>query len=164
MNTSFDPLHLVNAYGAFGTITRVRYEVVVEGTAETELTDAVRWQEYGFKGKPGDVRRLSRQFAPYHLRLDWLMWFAALSPAHAAPWFGPFMERLLENDRDTLRLLRHNPFPDAPPAHIRARLFRYRFTTWRELRESGAWWHREPVGLYFPPTPPAPPVPPVPRT
>ena len=34
MNTSFDPLHLVNTYGAFGCISRQRYEVVVQGTAE----------------------------------------------------------------------------------------------------------------------------------
>lgn len=34
MNRSFDPLHLVNTYGAFGTVSRVRHEVVLEGTAD----------------------------------------------------------------------------------------------------------------------------------
>jgi hypothetical protein len=142
MNRSFDPLHLVNTYGAFGSISRVRLEIVVEGTDEQLLHPGTAWQEYGFHGKPGDPRRLPRQFAPYHLRLDWLMWFAALSPAYAQSWFGPFVERLLENDRDTLRLLRHNPFPDVPPTHIRARVYHYRYTTWRELRATGRWWHR----------------------
>ncbi|MFF9568716.1 lipase maturation factor family protein [Streptomyces sp. NPDC014685] len=151
MNRSFDPLHLVNTYGAFGSISRVRLEVVIEGTDERVLHDGTRWQEYGFRGKPGDPRRMPRQFAPYHLRLDWLMWFAALSPAYARPWFGPFVERLLKNDRDTLRLLRHNPFPDAPPVHVRARLYRYRFTTWRELRATGCWWHRTHVREFMPP-------------
>ncbi|MFF4077839.1 lipase maturation factor family protein [Streptomyces sp. NPDC001777] len=151
MNRSFDPLHLVNTYGAFGSISRVRLEVVVEGTDERELHDGTRWQEYGFRGKPGDPRRMPRQFAPYHLRLDWLMWFAALSPAYARPWFGPFVERLLENDRDTLRLLRHNPFPEAPPVHVRARVYRYRYTTWRELRATGRWWHRTHVREFMPP-------------
>lgn len=81
------------------------------------------------------------------------MWFAALSPAYAGPWFGALVERLLENDRDTLRLLRRSPFPpDAPPRHIRARLFRYRYTTWRELRETGACWERTYVREYLPPT------------
>ncbi|MET9295605.1 lipase maturation factor family protein [Streptomyces sp. NPDC003077] len=157
MNTSFDTLHLVNSYGAFGSITRVRREIVVEGSAQTGNGPDTEWREYGFRGKPGDVRRLPRQYAPYHLRLDWLMWFAALSPAYARSWFGPFVERLLTNDPATLRLLRHNPFPDTPPAQVRARIFRYRFTTWRELRETGAWWHREyvrdlapPVGLASP--------------
>ncbi|WP_326654014.1 MULTISPECIES: lipase maturation factor family protein [unclassified Streptomyces] len=152
MNRSYDPLHLVNAYGAFGTVGRVRHEVVIEGTEETVLHQDTVWREYGFKGKPGDVHRMPRQFAPYHLRLDWLMWFAALSPAYARAWFGPFVERLLDGDRDTLRLLAHNPFPDAPPAYVRARLYRYRYTTWRELRETGAWWHRTYLRDYLRPT------------
>ncbi|QGV77420.1 lipase maturation factor family protein [Streptomyces ficellus] len=152
MNRSFDPLHLVNAYGAFGTVGRVRHELVIEGTEEPAVHAGTVWREYEFEGKPGDVRRLPRQFAPYHLRLDWMMWFAALSPAYAHHWFGPFVERLLEGDRDTLRLLRHNPFPDAPPVRIRARLYRYRFTTRRERRETGAWWHRTYVREFLPPT------------
>lgn len=80
MNSSFDPLHLVNTYGAFGSVSRVRQEVVIEGTSDTSPRQDSEWREYGFKGKPGDVRRWPRQFAPYHLRLDWMMWFAALSP------------------------------------------------------------------------------------
>ncbi|MFI1808754.1 lipase maturation factor family protein [Streptomyces sp. NPDC020422] len=151
MNRSFDAYHLVNTYGAFGTVGRIRDEIVVEGTDDPEPHPGTEWKEYGFKGKPGDPRRLPRQFAPYHLRLDWLMWFAALSPGYARDWFGPFVERLLANDRDTLRLLAHNPFPDAPPTHVRARLYRYRYTTWQELRSTGAWWHRTLLREYMPP-------------
>ncbi|MDX2931717.1 lipase maturation factor family protein [Streptomyces ipomoeae] len=153
MNRSFDPLHLVNTYGAFGSVSRVRYEVVVEGTADDVPREDSEWLAYEFKGKPGDPRRWPRQFAPYHLRLDWLMWFAAFSPAYAGAWFGALVERLLENDRDTLRLLRRSPFPaDAPPRFVRARLFRYRYTTWRELRETGACWERTYVREFMPPT------------
>ncbi|MFJ8134743.1 lipase maturation factor family protein [Streptomyces sp. NPDC096013] len=153
MNRSFDPLHLVNTYGAFGTVGRIRHEVVVEGTADAVPHEESGWREYEFRGKPGDPRRWPRQFAPYHLRLDWMMWFAALSPGYAEPWFGALVERLLENDRDTLRLLRRSPFPpDTPPRYIRARLFRYRYTTWRELRETGACWERTFVREYLPPT------------
>ncbi|SEB87041.1 lipase maturation factor family protein [Streptomyces sp. TLI_105] len=151
MNRSYDPYHLVNSYGAFGTVGRIRDEIVVEGTEDQVPHPGTVWREYGFKGKPGDPRRLPRQFAPYHLRLDWLMWFAALSPGYAREWFGPFVERLLEGDRDTLRLLAHNPFPDAPPTLVRARLYRYRYTTWHELRTTGAWWHRTLVREYMPP-------------
>ncbi|MFJ5259936.1 lipase maturation factor family protein [Streptomyces sp. NPDC088387] len=156
MNRSFDPLHLVNTYGAFGTVGRVRHEVVIEGTADPVPGPGAEWREYEFRGKPGDPRRWPRQFAPYHLRLDWLMWFAALSPDYAGPWFGTLVERLLENDRATLRLLRRSPFPpDAPPRFVRARLFRYRYTTWRELRATGACWERTFVREYLPPTRPA---------
>ncbi|RZT25804.1 lipase maturation factor [Mycobacterium sp. BK558] len=151
MNASFNALRLVNTYGAFGTVGRVRHEVVIEGTdAARPMPDAV-WREYGFRGKPGDPHRMPRQWAPYHLRLDWLMWFAALSPAYAREWFGPLTERLLRGDPATLRLFGHNPFPDAPPRYVRARLYEYRFTSWRELREDRRWWNRELVGEYLPP-------------
>ncbi len=153
MNRSFDPLHLVNTYGAFGSVSRIRYEVVVEGTRDDVPREDSDWREYEFRGKPGDPRYWPRQFAPYHLRLDWLMWFAALSPAYAGSWFGALVERLLEEDRDTLRLLRRSPFPPGePPRYVRARLFRYRYTTWRELRETGACWERTYVREYLPPT------------
>ncbi|MGP3984936.1 lipase maturation factor family protein [Streptomyces sp. KR80] len=151
MNLSFNPFHLVNTYGAFGSINRTRREVVVEGTDEPQITRDTVWREYGFKGKPGDLKRRPRQYAPYHLRLDWLMWFAGLSSAYSRSWFLPLVEKLLENDRPTLRLLRFNPFPDAPPTHVRARVYEYRFTTRRERRETGAWWHRTLVGEFLPP-------------
>lgn len=143
MNASFNKWHFVNTYGAFGTVTRTRREVIVEGTDDAVDTPATEWREYEFKGKPGDVYRRPRQYAPYHLRLDWLMWFAAISRDYAAGWFPRFVGKLLENDPDTLRLLRHNPFPDAPPRRIRARMFRYRFATRGERRATGQWWMRE---------------------
>ncbi|MFB7667685.1 lipase maturation factor family protein [Kitasatospora sp. NPDC056138] len=151
MNRSYNRFHLVNAYGAFGSINRIRFEVVVEGTHAQELGPGVQWREYAFKGKPGELRRMPRQFAPYHLRLDWLMWFAAISPVYGRPWFAAFVARLLVNDPDTLGLLRHNPFPDEPPHHVRALLYRYRFTDWRTLRSTGAWWERTLVREYLPP-------------
>ena len=151
MNSSFDPLHLVNTYGAFGSVTKKRYEVVIEGTADERVTDATAWREYEFAGKPGDVRRRPPQIAPYHLRLDWLMWFAAFSSPLYHDWFVPFLAKLLEGDRATLGLLRVNPFPDRPPRFVRARLYLYRFTTPAERRESGAWWHRTFVREYLPP-------------
>ena len=151
MNMSFNPFHLVNTYGAFGSIGRIRREVVIEGTDEPQITGQTVWKEYEFKGKPGAVRRLPRQWAPYHLRLDWLMWFAAISPGYAQQWLTPFLQRLLRNDRSALRLLRHNPFPESPPRYVRAQLYQYRFTTLAELRRDRAWWHRTLVGGYIPP-------------
>ncbi len=53
MNMSFNPFHLVNTYGAFGSVGRLRREVVIEGTDDTRITDQTVWKEYEFKGKPG---------------------------------------------------------------------------------------------------------------
>ena len=151
MNYSFDPFHLVGSYGAFGSVTKERDEVIVEGTTDEMLTADTVWREYGFKGKPGDVRRRPAQYAPYHLRLDWLMWFAAMSSPMDHEWFVPFVLKLLQADRPTLRLLRFDPFGGEAPRYVRARLYRYRFTTPGERRETGAWWSRELVGDYLPP-------------
>ncbi len=151
MNSSFDPLHLVNTYGAFGSVTKERYEVIVEGTDERVLTPQTAWRAYGFKAKPGDVMRRPPQVAPYHLRLDWLMWFAAMSSPMYHEWFMPFLAKLLAADPGVLSLLRHDPFAGERPAFVRARLYLYRFTTPRERRETGAWWHRTEVGEYVGP-------------
>ena len=151
MNASFDPLRLVNAYGAFGHITKERFEVIVEGTDEPRLTPTTAWKEYEFKGKPGNPRRQPPQVAPYHLRLDWMLWFAAMSSPLYHGWVVVLADRLLRNDRPTLKLLRRNPFPDRPPTFVRMRLFRYRFSTRAEKRETGARWVRTPVSDYLRP-------------
>jgi len=150
MNQSFNQLHLVNTYGAFGSVTRARYEVIVEGTAE-ELPRPGDWREYEFIGKPGDPARRPPQIAPYHLRLDWLMWFAALSPAYAREWFMPLLQKLLEGDPGIRALIRRDPFATGePPRYVRALYYRYRYTTWQERRATGHWWYRELVGDYLP--------------
>ena len=149
MNASFDSLRLVNSYGAFGSVTRIRYEIIIEGTGDTNPGPGSEWREYEFKGKPGDVCRRARQYAPYHLRLDWLMWFAALSPLYASRWFPPLVQKLLEGDDRTLRLLRHNPFRDGPPAFIRARKYIYRYASRENRRATGAWWTRRPAGEFM---------------
>jgi Lipase maturation factor len=149
MNFSFNRLHFVGTYGAFGHITKTRYEIILEGTDNARPSET--WRAYEFKGKPGDPKRMPPQVAPYHLRLDWLMWFAAMGPAERFPWIYELVTRLLQGDRATLKLLRENPFPEGPPALVRARLYRYRFTSRGERRETGAWWTRTPVAEYLPP-------------
>ncbi|GAB3536222.1 lipase maturation factor family protein [Arthrobacter tecti] len=148
MNASFNRFHLVNAYGAFGSVTKVRYEVIIEGTID-DGNPGSRWREYEFKGKPGDPGRMPRQYAPYHLRLDWLMWFLALGSDGG--WFTPLLVKLLEADPKILKLLRHDPFDGEPPRYIRARVFRYRFSTREEKRSTGLWWMREQSGTLVDP-------------
>ena len=151
MNSSFDPLHLVNTYGAFGSVTKQRVEVIIEGTADPDPTEPSTWRAYEFKAKPGDVMRRPPQYAPYHLRLDWLMWFAAFSSPRYHEWFMPLLAKLLEGDRAILRLLARDPFPDRPPSVVRASLWLYRYTTPAERRATGAWWHRTYVRQYVGP-------------
>ncbi len=150
MNASFNRWQLVNAYGAFGSVTRRRFEVIIEGTLDASPGDDADWREYEFKGKPGDPTRMPRQFAPYHLRLDWLMWFLPLGSVHEE-WFYAFLGKLLEADRATLRMLRAEPFGGARPRWVRASLYHYRFSTRREKGETGAWWVRDFARVVIPP-------------
>lgn len=151
MNTSFDPLNLVNTYGAFGAITKTRYQLVIEGTRATD-PDEDDWQEYTFKGQPVRPGERPPQWAPYHLRLDWQLWFAAMRPRPTARqrWLLSLLKKLLAGDTATLGLLRHVPFDD-PPEQIRVLRYRYRYTTPEERAETGDWWRREHAGVYVPP-------------
>ncbi|MBO1267375.1 lipase maturation factor family protein [Arthrobacter cavernae] len=151
MNASFNRWRLVNTYGAFGTVTRHRVEIVVEGTLDEE-PDApdTAWREYAFKGKPGDVHALPRQWAPYHLRLDWLMWFLPLRTVHEE-WFYAFLHKLLDADQPTLRLLHQDPFDGGRPRWVRASSYLYRFASRAEFRETGERWVRMPLYEDIPP-------------
>lgn len=157
MNYSWNNWKLVNAYGAFGSVTKVRHELVVEGTADESLSAQSEWVEYEFKGKPGDPKRRPPQIAPYHLRLDWLLWFLPLavrvtgggiSVMRRDVWFERFVQKLLVNDPATLRLIKFNPFPNQPPQFIRVRFYRYTFAD----PKSGRFWDRELLGEYMPAT------------
>jgi len=144
MNFNYNPWHIVNAYGAFGSVTRERFEIVLEGSAEPNGDD---WREYEFRAKPGTTTRRPPQIAPYHLRLDWLMWFLPLRGFHSVPiWFARLCDKLLKGDRALSKLLWRDPFPDRPPVRIRAVVYLYQFTDAKEKAATGAWWRRERVG------------------
>ncbi|GAB2682499.1 lipase maturation factor family protein [Saccharopolyspora gloriosae] len=147
MNRSFNALHLGNTYGAFGTVTRTRYEVVIEGTSDHSGESG--WREYEFPGKPGDPNRRPPQVAPYHHRLGWLLWFVAISPNYGRSWLPTLLRGLLHGDHQIRRLLRHAPFPAEPPALVRVRLYRYHFAN-RQEHLRGAWWVRESAGELIP--------------
>jgi predicted DCC family thiol-disulfide oxidoreductase YuxK len=139
------PFGVVNTYGLFAVMTTSRPEIIVEGS-----NDGQTWLEYGFPYKPGDLKRVPVWVQPHQPRLDWQMWFAALSNYQAHPWFVNFAVRLLEGSPDVLALIAKNPFPSAPPRYVRARVYDYKFTTWAERRATGDWWRRELKGEYLP--------------
>jgi hypothetical protein len=149
MNSSFDRLHLVNTYGAFGSVGRVRREVILEGTDDDPAAEGARWQEYQFKCKPGDPDRRPCVIAPYQYRVDWEIWFAAMASYRQHPWLVHLVAKLLAGDAGALSLLAPGPFRDHPPRAIRAQLYEYAFT---RLGDPGrAWWNRRPVGAWLPP-------------
>jgi lipase maturation factor 1 len=138
-------LRIVNGYGLFRVMTKDRDEIVIEGSA-----DGIDWLPYEFKWKPGDVMRAPGWCAPHQPRLDWQMWFAALGTPRENPWLGGLILRLLQGSPSVSGLLARNPFPREPPRYVRAMFYRYRFTTLREHRQTGAWWKREELREYLP--------------
>jgi len=141
------PFCVVNEYGLFRTMTTERPEIIIEGTL-----DGAEWRPYEFRYKPGDVTRAPSFVAPHQPRLDWQMWFAALSPRSAAHWLEPFCLRLLEGSPSVLGLLGRDPFEGRPPLRVRALLYDYEFTS--RGPPSDGWWRRKllrelirPVGL-----------------
>jgi len=146
MTTAAAPFEIVNSYGLFAVMSKSRPEIILEGSI-----DGQTWVPYEFPYKPGDVRQPPRWVAPHMPRLDWQMWFAALSTYRSNSWFVSMAIRLLEGSQPVTALLVQNPFPGSPPKFIRAMAYDYTFTDWETRKRTGAWWKREPKGEYLPP-------------
>jgi hypothetical protein len=147
MNTSFTRLPLVNTYGAFGSVGRARDQLVFEGTTDEDITPGTTWQAYEWRCQPGDPARRPCWMSPYHYRLDWRLWFAAMGAPADEPWSVNLVWKLLEGERSVLGLLAHDPFGGAPPRHIRVDLYRYRFAP----PGGREWWTRERLRAWLPP-------------
>ena len=155
MNRSFFPLDLVNTYGAFGSVDRERYEVILEGTRDALPVPSARWEEYELPCMPGDPQRRPCLVSPYHYRLDWQMWFVGNGAARGEsiedePWLVHLVWQLLAGVPSPKSLFSRNPFDDAPPKWIRADVWRYAFTR-DGARPRDSWWTRERVGEFLRP-------------
>ncbi len=142
---ALNPFRVANQYGLFAVMTRARYEIEFQGTR-----DGATWKAYPFRYKPQDPRDPPGIYAPYQPRFEWVLWFASLGPWQQFPWLMRTEELLLENDPSVLQLFRSNPFPGKPPRVVRAVLWQYWFTNFKEKRETGKWWRRKRLGLYAP--------------
>ena len=101
------PLGVVSRYGLFSVMTTVRDEITLAVS-----DDGTSWRPIRFRYKPDD--RGASWVEPHMPRLDWQMWFAALGPCRASPWFFAFAHRLLTADRTVWALLA-SPAPATPP-------------------------------------------------
>ncbi len=130
------PLRLANPYGLFAVMTTRRDELVVEGSLDGDT-----WTAYGFPFKPGDPSRAPGWATPHQPRLDWQMWFAALTTPERAPWTYDLAFALLEARPAVIGLLT-DPFDGARPTYVRILRYPYRFTTPEEKARTGDWWVR----------------------
>ncbi len=142
---AINPFHIFNSYGLFAVMTTSRPEIIILGSDDRE-----NWFPYEFKWKPGDVMKKPKFVAPHQPRLDWQMWFAALSNYERNPWLIQFMTRLLQGSSPVLALLENNPFPDNPPKYIQAVVYDYRFSDFEIRHREGSWWKRKLLRPYTP--------------
>jgi lipase maturation factor 1 len=146
MNASFDPLRLINSYGAFGVVNEQREEWIISSAAEV----ACEWKEYEFNVKPGPIDRPPRWITPYHYRLDWQMWIAAsFRTLDRSPWMYRFLWKLLRRDSQIQQLLSKDPWKDAElaPKYIQVDAYKYRFHRGKQ----GPYWDREFLRRIYPP-------------
>jgi lipase maturation factor 1 len=146
MNASFDPLRLINSYGAFGVVREQREEWIISSAASV----AGEWKEYEFKVKPGPLNRPPQWITPYHYRLDWQLWVAAsFRTLDRSPWMYRFLWKLLNRDSQVQKLLAKDPWKDAEvaPEYIRVDSYKYRFHRGKQ----GPYWDREFLGRVYPP-------------
>jgi hypothetical protein len=149
MNSSFDPLRLVNSYGAFGTVGEVREEWIVSSAATLEGP----WKEYEFPVKPGDIKRSPRWISPYHFRLDWQLWIAATCRTmDRSPWMFNFMLQLLRQDERVMKLLAKDPWKDSldKPLYIRVDSYRYKYHRAIKGEKGSFYWDRELIRRVYP--------------
>ncbi|HEU0037078.1 MAG TPA: lipase maturation factor family protein [Kofleriaceae bacterium] len=146
MNGSFDRLSIVNTYGAFGSVTMDRHELVIEGTRDLDPDEAT-WHAYELPCKPGDLARRPCILGPYHRRLDWLIWFSAMDDEPRDPWILHLAWKLLDGDRSIRELIAVDPFDGERPTWIRIRRFVYHLQPY----SADTWWTRDHEQLWLPP-------------
>ena len=139
------PFHIFNSYGLFAVMTTSRPEIIILGSDDRE-----NWFPYEFKWKPGNVEKKPKFVAPHQPRLDWQMWFAALSNYERNPWLIQFMTRLLQGSPVVIALLENNPFPDTPPRYLQAVIYEYQFTNSEIRNRDNSWWTRKLLRPYTP--------------
>jgi len=145
----FAPWHLTSGYGLFAVMTTRRPELTLERSS-----DGLEWQPILFSYKAGPPDRLPPQIAPFQPRLDWQMWFAALSAERGQlpGWFTPFLKKLQKGEPEVWNLLPPQPHSSGND-YLRLRLDQYHFTTPSERSTTGNWWRITPgpVLLVLPP-------------
>lgn len=145
MNASFNSLHLVNTYGAFGSVRPERVELVVEGTRDSS-PPLTGWKEYDFRYKPDQVDDPLPVVAPYQPRIAWQMWFASMSRPGNEPWLMHLVWKLLHGDPAAEKLVKEKPFRQ-PPRHIRIRAYRFEYAPLASRNT----WERTYLGEWMPP-------------
>jgi lipase maturation factor 1 len=143
-------LHICNPYGLFAMMTKKRGEIVIQGGRKIPGEFGVEWKDYKLRYKPQDLKLLPMQIAPLQPRLDWQMWFAALSSYKRNLWFLKLAEKLLNGEKDVTSAFALNPYEGSKPDLIRALYFDYKFNDFSDYLKTKDVWRRTYTKVYLP--------------
>ena len=113
---AINPFYLVNRYGLFSYMTTHRDEIVIEGSQDGKENGE---KAYGFKWKPGELDKSASSSGAASTTPGLAeCGLLPLGQAGQNPWLIHLIYRLLDGSPDVLKLLKNNPFPDAPRQNI----------------------------------------------
>ncbi|MBI4169747.1 MAG: lipase maturation factor family protein [Acidobacteria bacterium] len=136
-------LRSVNVYHLFPGVLRQRIVAEIEGTA-----DGAEWRPYRLRyapsAEPGVVpptTGLHNPRFPFHYS------FLTLGRGQRdVEYLNNLVARLCCDPAAVADLFAAQPLQDSPPRALRFSFYRYRFGTRGDLRRTGSYWIREPLG------------------
>ena len=138
----YAPLRSVNVYHLFPGIVREKVVAEIEGS-----DDAATWRPYRLRYAPGDPALPPPTTWLHDPRFPFHYSFYTLGRGRRdQEYIQNLAKRLCCDPQAVADLLAENPFPERGPAALRMSFYRYRFGTFKDLRDRGVYWLREPAG------------------
>ncbi len=121
----FPNWYWMNSYGLFANMTLERKELIIEVSA-----DRSNWELVDFPHKIDFEGDKTGWIAPHQPRIDWQLWFAALSPEKHELWFLKLLRNILLHPELLNKTVK---IPAGKNYFIRVSLQKFK------LRENGFW-------------------------
>jgi hypothetical protein len=135
----YSPYRVISIYHLFPGVVQKRIVIEILGS-----TDGNDWKPFRLKHTPGDPAIMPPWLPLYQSRFAFQYSFVTLGSINVE-YFTQLITKLCSSQQDIAGLLRENPFP-SKPAFIKLDLYRYNFSTPKQLLSEGIWWNRELIG------------------
>jgi hypothetical protein len=143
LRAALRPFHLAANYWVFCQIPSERYGLVVQGS-----DDGVVWHDYELRGLRTANRCPPVHVAPGNDHFGFLVWLSGFGPPEVAGgWLPALLAALLRGEPTVRGLFAYDPFPAAPPRHVRVLQCHYRFAS-PDQRAVGVFWERRELGVH----------------